>query len=202
MKSLLENKPQLNIQKRKIELKKVLLMILLGMAVQVAASFILTFILEQLPELESRYVSDMESLLQISPYIIFSVCFAFPICEELFFRGLIFGLMKRIAPFVVANITQALVFGIYHGNLVQGVYAFWLGLYIGWIYMLSGKIIYTCILHMSINMLGLVIDKIIPMDSSIWIQCLAALIAFVVIAGITSLLIKESKVEDGLADCK
>jgi hypothetical protein len=36
-------------------------------------------------------------------------------------------------PFWVANILQAVLFGIYHMNPLQGIYAFFIGLFLGYV---------------------------------------------------------------------
>lgn len=72
--------------------------------------------------------------------IIASVLLA-PVGEEILCRGIIFHYAKRLtegmknstAAFWIANAVQALMFGIMHGNMVQGSYAFLLGLGLGWL---------------------------------------------------------------------
>lgn len=51
-----------------------------------------------------------------------------PAVEELLFRLIIFGRMKRCFPYVVAVIVSSLFFGLYHRNLVQGVYGTVMGI--------------------------------------------------------------------------
>lgn len=72
--------------------------------------------------------------------IIASVVLA-PIGEELLCRGIIFhyaqrmmaGMKSKTAAFWAANAVQAFLFGVMHGNFVQGSYAFLLGLGLGWL---------------------------------------------------------------------
>ena len=69
--------------------------------------------------------------------IIASVLIA-PVGEEILCRGLTFhyagkvveGMQNQKAAFWIANCLQALMFSIMHGNLVQGSYAFLLGLFL------------------------------------------------------------------------
>ena len=56
-----------------------------------------------------------------------------PVCEELVFRGVTIRLVRRALPFWAANLMQAVLFGIFHMNWIQGIYAFVLGLVLGWI---------------------------------------------------------------------
>lgn len=74
-----------------------------------------------------------------------------PIVEELIFRKLF---MDRLTVYgdVIAILLPALVFGLFHGNLYQFFYAFLLGVIFGYIYLKTGKIIYSTILHVFINL--------------------------------------------------
>lgn len=179
--------------RRRVEIKLILLMVLLGFLVQITASFILTLVLQMMPEVADNYMSGLESLLQINPAMILRVCVVFPILEEIFFRGIVIRIMYRFAPFVVANVVQALVFAIYHGNIVQGVYAFLLGLFIGYVLKLTRNILYVFALHMSINLLGMFIDTIIPMDTPMAVKCLLAAASFAGIIVIVRGLVKRDK---------
>ena len=48
-------------------------------------------------------------------------------------------------------LVSAMMFGLYHGNLAQFVYAFGIGIFFAFIYMRTGKIWYTIIFHMFVN---------------------------------------------------
>ncbi len=43
-----------------------------------------------------------------------------PVCEELVFRGVTMRLVRRALPFWAANLMQAVLFGIFHMNWIQG----------------------------------------------------------------------------------
>lgn len=51
-----------------------------------------------------------------------------PIIEEIMFRLVCFRLLKKFISVIPAIIISALAFGIYHGNIVQGLYAFLMGI--------------------------------------------------------------------------
>jgi membrane protease YdiL (CAAX protease family) len=76
---------------------------------------------------------------------------AFPILEELVFRKL---LCSRLLPLgeKKAIVISAAIFGLIHGNLYQFAYAFLLGLVFGYVYVKTGKLIYTIIFHCIINL--------------------------------------------------
>ena len=57
-----------------------------------------------------------------------------PLWEELVFRGLMMEYLRRAgAGLWKANMIQALLFGLLHANLVQGSYAWLLGIALGYI---------------------------------------------------------------------
>jgi len=58
--------------------------------------------------------------------------FVAPIAEELIFRGYIQGVLSRFGK-KFAILCSALLFGIFHGNLVQTPYAFFAGLLLGYV---------------------------------------------------------------------
>ena len=74
------------------------------------------------------------------------------IVEEVSMRGVVYGRMKRYFGKTAAMFLSALVFGIYHLNVVQGVYAFVLGLYFVWLYERYQSLWASCIAHMSANL--------------------------------------------------
>lgn len=57
-----------------------------------------------------------------------------PAAEEMVFRGLMFAPFRDRMGFWPAAVLSALLFGLYHGNVVQGIYAFLLGLVLAWLY--------------------------------------------------------------------
>lgn len=81
-----------------------------------------------------------------------------PIAEELIFRALIYKRLRRSYGIGFALVISSLLFGIFHGNLVQGVYAFLLGLLLALIYE-KWENIYLCMLyHMAANTSSLLLS--------------------------------------------
>lgn len=74
-----------------------------------------------------------------------------PISEELLFRQVIFRRIKTIAPLWVAVTVSALLFGIYHGNLLQGIYAFIMGAVLALVYEWTGSFLAPVLFHMVAN---------------------------------------------------
>lgn len=76
-----------------------------------------------------------------------------PIMEEYIFRKLIVDRTARYGQ-AVAVLTSGLMFGLFHGNLNQFVYAFVLGVFLAFLYVKTGNIKITIGLHMMINFMG------------------------------------------------
>lgn len=73
-----------------------------------------------------------------------------PVAEEILFRGLI---LRKLQPYGkrFAIVMSALVFGVFHGNLVQIPYAFLVGLVLGYT-ALEHNILWAMVLHMFNNL--------------------------------------------------
>lgn len=73
-----------------------------------------------------------------------------PIFEELIFRKII---LSRLLPFgqLTAVLFSAGAFALFHGNLYQIFYAFAFGAVCGYVFVKTGKLIYTILLHMAVN---------------------------------------------------
>lgn len=85
--------------------------------------------------------------------MIYSVLLA-PISEELIFRGVALRIAKRAFPFRIANIIQALFFGIFHQNMLQGCYTFVIGLVLGYVCEKGGTIYHAVFFHFLFNLWG------------------------------------------------
>jgi len=74
-----------------------------------------------------------------------------PLAEEIVFRGIVYNRMRRQYSLWTALFGSGLLFGLYHGNIVQAVYGFLLGLLIGLIYEKYGSFLVPVILHGAAN---------------------------------------------------
>lgn len=164
--------------------KTLLAIVLMGIGLQIVISLLITLTLPLFPEIEREYTELMESagIDAFTPLSILSVAVLAPVVEELTFRGVAFqfalrsvtpGWNKRLAPgayaglpisrvrFWVANALQALAFGIMHLNITQGLYAFAIGLVLGWLFGRTGQLRYSIALHLAINFSSYFVDEIL-----------------------------------------
>ncbi|WP_459129061.1 CPBP family intramembrane glutamic endopeptidase [Guggenheimella bovis] len=81
-------------------------------------------------------------------------CFVAPIIEEIVFRGYIQARLEKANPYG-AIVLSAILFGLYHGNLPQGIFATFLGLILGYISYRYG-LVYAILFHF-INNFGITV---------------------------------------------
>ena len=78
-----------------------------------------------------------------------------PAAEELIFRGLVFRRMKDFMNPWAAIILSALLFGIYHGNIIQFLYASLMGILLAVIYHRTGTLWTSILAHVVANLWSL-----------------------------------------------
>lgn len=83
-----------------------------------------------------------------------------PTLEELICRKLLIDRTVRYGE-KLSVLMSGLIFGLLHQNLYQFFYAFALGTLFAYVYVRTGKIKYTIVLHMIINFLGSVVAPLI-----------------------------------------
>ena len=85
-----------------------------------------------------------------------------PLLEEVLFRGAIQGyMMRRYNPWV-GIVCAALVFGIFHLNPVQMLYATLMGLVFGWIYYRTGSLLSVIVGHVLNNSIAALALQFFP----------------------------------------
>ncbi|HHW45361.1 MAG TPA: CPBP family intramembrane metalloprotease [Clostridiales bacterium] len=87
------------------------------------------------------------------------LCVVPALVEEFAMRGVVMGSLRRFGD-GFAIFVSAMLFGIMHGNLIQAVFAFILGLILGYMTVASGSIWTAVTLHFLNNFLSLVISEI------------------------------------------
>lgn len=151
---------QFNIKKISI-IKKIPYLFMLGYGLQVIIGVILNYISGMNPNWFDSYNKIITELGNGNPIIaVIYIGFLGPINEEFIFRGIVFEKSKKHMSVLGANILQATLFGIYHGNLVQGIYAFCVGLILGFINIKLNTIFAPILLHIFFNLSGFIVDAL------------------------------------------
>ena len=104
-----------------------------------------------------------------------------PIMEEILFRGVLLHRLEKYGK-VFAIVVSAISFGVFHGNLTQGIFAIIIGLLLGYV-ALEYSLKWCIILHVFNNSLSMGQDLLMNYYSDIQVE----FICFVVLAVISVL---------------
>lgn len=74
-----------------------------------------------------------------------------PVAEEIVFRGLMFNRLRHCYTTVTAVLASGILFGVFHGNLVQGIYGGCMGMLIAYAYERMHSFLIPCLFHVTAN---------------------------------------------------
>lgn len=111
-------------------------------------------LLKLLSDVLDRPVTELVGQMPVNalpPAMFLYTCVLGPVAEELLFRGIV---LRTLAPYgkKLAIVVSALLFGLFHGNLLQTPYAFVLGLVLGYV-ALQYRLVWAMLLHVGNNLL-------------------------------------------------
>jgi hypothetical protein len=132
--------------------KRLFGIVCLGFGTCIVMTILLSIVSMLFPALFENYNSlmknlDVDSSILTVPYVVLLG----PVAEELVFRGVMMDRLKPAFSFWTANIIQAALFGVFHLNVIQGVYAFCLGLVLGLVVQVTGTILASVMTHILFN---------------------------------------------------
>lgn len=109
-----------------------------------------------------EYQETMSQLADGKSMFFLIVCMGIiaPLAEEIVFRWLIYLRLRDYMRSGEAIVISGLFFGIYHGNLVQGVYASILGCFFAYFLEQTGSLWTSVLLHMGANIWSLVLPEL------------------------------------------
>lgn len=149
-------KRQMPLEKPKMSVPHLLMMIPIAQVAMVAGNYIGTFINNVYSIILGIENHDtVAELIYSTPVwllIVVTVIIA-PIMEELIFRKL---LLDRLSVYGAkfAILVTAVAFGLFHGNIDQFFYAMLVGIVLGYVALKSGNWLYSVIVHMVMNFIG------------------------------------------------
>lgn len=160
--------------------------VMLVPGMQYLSTYIVSFTATLFPDWLKTYEdllknAGLDSSLTLGMFL-YSIILA-PICEELIFRGVTMRQARKAIPFWAANLMQAILFGVFHMNMIQGIYAFCLGLILGYVCEMGGSIYYSILLHMLFNFWGTVISQFLTIGQSTFAILFWFLFAIIMTAG-------------------
>lgn len=151
------SKPTVNARIQGVDRRHFVAAALMGYGMQIVTTLIMVLVNVLLPSVMEEYntLVDGSGITTYGLIWVISTLVLPPLVEEAGFRGLGLTYLERAGvPFAVANIVQALAFGIFHMNLTQGIYTFVLGLALGYVTHRSGSIAPAMLMHLVYNLMG------------------------------------------------
>ena len=157
--------------------------ILLSFALTVVFNYLYSLIPWQM--LGDKYVvQDNEAFysipltLRIAGYVLIG-----PFSEEVLFRAVIFSRFDKLIPVWASVIVGALFFGIYHGNIMQGSYAFVMGAVMCLTLHYGGSLLYPLVFHMIANLISNLCFEFKSVNDTIYsLPVIIGCIAYLVVA--------------------
>lgn len=151
------SKPTVNARIQEVDRRHFVAAALMGYGMQIVTTLIMVLVNVLLPSVMEEYntLVDGSGITTYGLMWVISTLVLPPLVEEAGFRGLGLTYLERAGvPFAVANIVQALAFGIFHMYLTQGIYTFVLGLALGYVTHRSGSIAPAMLMHLVYNLMG------------------------------------------------
>jgi len=101
--------------------------------------------------------ATQEALFQSNFFVqIIGIGILVPLVEELIFRGLVYGKLRMYYGRVPAVLFSALLFSVYHGNMIQMLYALPMGILLALVYEKWGMLAAPVLFHIGANLLGVI----------------------------------------------
>ncbi len=153
---LVRKMPKVEIEKKNMSFWKIVLTVIIGSGICGVGMIVGTVVSEMITMPFGVSASDNNALsnmmMQSSAFWrILTVGILAPIVEELLFRKLLIDRMIKYGEFAVVMMS-GIMFGLFHGNFAQFFFATGLGMLFAFIYARTGKVWYTIILHMVVNL--------------------------------------------------
>lgn len=102
-----------------------------------------------------------------------------PMAEEFLFRGLVYRRFKEISPSAISMVWASLIFAMLHSNMVQGIYAFVMGMVLCYARERYGSMLAPVVIHIASNLMAIfatetgVLDFMYEEQSSLFMVTLA-----------------------------
>lgn len=140
----------------KLHISEMLLFLGMGAAFSQFANM-LVGVLQSLLNYE-EYQETMDQMMSGKQMWFLILCMGIiaPLAEEIVFRWLIYLRLRDYMRMGMAAVISGLIFGIYHGNMVQAVYAGILGMVFAYFLDISGCLWSSVLLHMGANIWSLI----------------------------------------------
>jgi membrane protease YdiL (CAAX protease family) len=157
---LVKTVPAEKVEKKKMKAGHFVLAALMCFGLAYASNFIGTILTTVIGMLKGGMVQNAIMNIATSINVLLAVLFMVicaPLIEEYVFRKLVVDRTIKYGQ-GVAVLLSGLMFGLFHGNLNQFIYAFAIGCFLAFLYVKTGNLKITIIIHMIFNFLGGVVS--------------------------------------------
>lgn len=136
---------------KKIGLTNLSTMILIGLSLNLIVTLCVNYI--PFPESWQQDLSLFTNAAITMPPVLTVLCTGIlaPVMEEIIFRYGMFNILKK-KNLTMALIVSSFMFGLMHGNIIQGGYAFIIGLIIALIYNKTNNLLDAILIHIGVNL--------------------------------------------------
>lgn len=124
--------------------------LLSGFIIAAACCLILVVMQTMLPSAVETIETFCRTMASSSSMMLIGLCLA-PLIEETAFRGLFQNHLDDYLGAVIAVLLASIAFGIWHRSVGQFVYTFFMGLFTGSLYRVTGRLRYPVLLHFAFN---------------------------------------------------
>ena len=167
MACFLTRSPREALRLRKTHWSVLPMAVLLGLTLHPTYLMISSFVQQMSPPTPEmlELMLPLSTLVSESPWwtIVLLMALLPAVCEELAFRGFVFGGLVRQGT-MRAIVLSAFMFGISHGVLQQSIPAFIIGLLIGWVSLRTGSILPCMLIHLTNNTMSTMLQRIAESD--------------------------------------
>ncbi len=113
--------------------------------------------------LSEYFTDDVQQHFYSAPFWqqLIVLCMLTPVCEELLFRGLVFGSMRRKISGWKAAVFTSVLFSVLHGSPIQMLYAFPMGLVLQAFLHMEGGLEAPILLHICANLASVLTEYIL-----------------------------------------
>ncbi len=142
--------------------KSILCTALMAICAQFCCNLIMIGVQVAMPEQFQNYTKLMEGLdINVMPSwaMILIVAVWAPMAEELIFRAMIFRTLRKGFGLAMAATISGVLFGVYHMNVVQGIYASAFGILLAYIYEKTNSLWGCYLYHMFFNLSSYVLGE-------------------------------------------
>lgn len=168
------------------KLNRLLSYIMIYVSTYILSNFIIELFAKLFPSIVENYGAYAELLSVDNLWLsILTIALLPAVFEELLFRGVIFNSFNKKYGVVIAVFVSALLFGVYHMNWIQGIYAFIFGLALAYMYFKSNSLFVPIIFHFVNNLISTLVtyyDLVINIDSIFNIFFILSAIGLLVLA--------------------